>query len=384
MDFYVKREKQEQAEEARREREAEARAAQERHRSEEESRRKADQQRTEELWRGHGAGQTQPSRPRNRRGVLVGLGVLGAVVVVGLIAGLAYSFLTRGDAMETASEPAPPPGANVNRFVGLWANENPQTDGITRVEIQSRLDKLHIQMWGQCRPTDCDWGTESTDRSDSDDSTLSITWDEGYKVETQEVTNLSDGRLQVVSHTHFTDDSGRPDYDSTEYFTRTTGEAKPTAEGPGSETAHTKAESPPSPGSQNSSSDHQKQVSETTLRQAIGDYYGAVDREDWGYTYDHLDSQTSAEFTREEWFQKNRYFADTENLELSSMDVHINGSTTDPVVSVTVYRTFKDGTSITRETFFVWESGEWRHRFGQEENQLFMPDASYEEFVAAQ
>jgi len=53
------------------------------------------------------------------------------------------------------------------------------------------------------------------------------------------------------------------------------------------------------------------------------------------------------------------------------------------VVSVTVYRTFKDGTSLGRDTFFVWQNGEWKHRFGQEVNELYMPDTSYEEFVRA-
>jgi hypothetical protein len=30
------------------------------------------------------------------------------------------------------------------------------------------------------------------------------------------------------------------------------------------------------------------------------------------------------------------------------------------------------------------EDGEWKHAFGQEEYDLFMPEATYAEFVAAQ
>jgi hypothetical protein len=33
---------------------------------------------------------------------------------------------------------------------------------------------------------------------------------------------------------------------------------------------------------------------------------------------------------------------------------------------------------------FTYEDGEWRNRFSQEEYDLFMPDASYEEFVKVQ
>ena len=54
------------------------------------------------------------------------------------------------------------------------------------------------------------------------------------------------------------------------------------------------------------------------------------------------------------------------------------------MVSVTIYRTFKDGTSIARDTLFVSEGGVWKHRFTEEEIAIFMPGVSYEEFVAAQ
>jgi hypothetical protein len=118
--------------------------------------------------------------------------------------------------------------------------------------------------------------------------------------------------------------------------------------------------------------------------EAAEDYYQAVDQENWAYTYENLDSQTRSMFTEEEWYLKNQWFTDNEGLELSSMDVVVNGSPSDPVVSVTVYRTFKDGTSITRDTYFVSEGGTWKHRFTQEEIEIFMPGVPFEEFLAAQ
>ena len=90
--------------------------------------------------------------------------------------------------------------------------------------------------------------------------------------------------------------------------------------------------------------------SETELIEAAVDYYQAVDQEDWAYTYDNLDSQTRSMFTEEEWYAKNQWYADNEGLELSSINVVVNGPTSEPVVSVTIYRTFEDGTSITRDT----------------------------------
>jgi Domain of unknown function (DUF4352) len=124
--------------------------------------------------------------------------------------------------------------------------------------------------------------------------------------------------------------------------------------------------------------------SETELIEAAEDYYQAVDQEDWAYTYDNLDSQTRSMFTEEEWFAKNEWYADNEGLELSTIKVVVNGPTSEPVVSVTIYRTFTDGTSITRDTLFASEGGLWKHRFSQEEISIFMPGVPYKEFVAAQ
>jgi Domain of unknown function (DUF4352) len=124
--------------------------------------------------------------------------------------------------------------------------------------------------------------------------------------------------------------------------------------------------------------------SETEVVEAAEDYYQAVDQENWAYTYDNLDSQTQSMFAEEEWYAKNQWFADNEGLELATMDVVVNGAPSDPVVSVTVYRTFKDGTSITRDTLFVSEGGVWKHRFTEEEIAIFMPGVPYEQFVAAQ
>ena len=89
------------------------------------------------------------------------------------------------------------------------------------------------------------------------------------------------------------------------------------------------------------------------MRQAIEDYYEAVDREDWDYTYDNLASQSRQRFTREEWKEKNQWIADNEQLELSSLDTDTRISPSGTAADVTVYRTFKDGSSLVRDTYFV-------------------------------
>jgi hypothetical protein len=155
-------------------------------------------------------------------------------------------------------------------------------------------------------------------------------------------------------------------------------EALPQAEAPQTEAAQTGSPSASAASAQVPAG------SETEVIEAAEDYYQAVDQENWAYTYDNLDSQTRALFTEEEWYAKNQWFADNEGLELATINVVVDGSPSDPVVSVTVYRTFKDGTSITRGTFFVSEGGAWKHRFTEEEIEIFMPGVPYEQFVAAQ
>jgi hypothetical protein len=124
-------------------------------------------------------------------------------------------------------------------------------------------------------------------------------------------------------------------------------------------------------------------ASETEVAEAAEDYYQAVDREDWVYTYANLDSATRALYPEDEWYLKNQYFADIEGLELATIEVVVENATSDPKVGVTVYRTFKDGTSIDRYTLFVQEDGAWKHRFTEEENAIFQPGVPYEDFVAS-
>ena len=119
------------------------------------------------------------------------------------------------------------------------------------------------------------------------------------------------------------------------------------------------------------------------VEEAAEDYYHAVDREDWGYTYENLDSDSKALFTEEEWAMKNQWYADNEGLKLDSMDADVAVRSNGFEADVTVYRTFEDGNSITRDTDFVLD-GSWRHHLTDEKIEIFMPNLSYEEFVEAQ
>ena len=122
---------------------------------------------------------------------------------------------------------------------------------------------------------------------------------------------------------------------------------------------------------------------EAEVEEAAGDYYRAAGVEDWSYTYENLDEETRSGFTEEEWSQKNQWLADNGEVIYRVDSAYPVGTSTE-YLAVSLTLTYEDGTSSTRETYFIYEEGEWKHRFGQEENDLFMPDATFEEFVEAQ
>ncbi len=117
------------------------------------------------------------------------------------------------------------------------------------------------------------------------------------------------------------------------------------------------------------------------LRREVRDYYGAVDRGEWGYTYAHLDSKTQSLFTEEGWARRNQFLSDSNPVELSSIRVAVTINSAEPA-DVTVYRTFKGGSYSVRDTLFLYEDDSWKHRLVSEELDPFLVDLSYEEFVS--
>jgi hypothetical protein len=110
-------------------------------------------------------------------------------------------------------------------------------------------------------------------------------------------------------------------------------------------------------------------------------YYEAVDRENWDYTYNNLDSRTQQKFNKNEWVQKNQFFARQCSGGQSTPKI---GSKVSPSeVNVAVTLTFNNCPAKYRNNSFVDEKGTWKHRFLKEELDLFMPGTPYDKFVKA-
>ena len=108
------------------------------------------------------------------------------------------------------------PSGDLTGFEGLWLNRDENTGGITKIEIK-KIDYNHLSIhpWGKCHPTDCDWGARTFE---VENNPFTITWTSSFCTREMTFTLQENDILHVHSFTHFTDNSGRPDYHWDGYF----------------------------------------------------------------------------------------------------------------------------------------------------------------------
>ncbi|WP_222982084.1 hypothetical protein [Flagellimonas meishanensis] len=90
---------------------------------------------------------------------------------------------------------------------GLWINEDMDTRGITKCTIRYKDNRFHVQIWGKCNPTDCDWGENTSGETPDETDKLKLTWDNKF-VERNQTFELVEGRLFITTENHYKD--GRP------------------------------------------------------------------------------------------------------------------------------------------------------------------------------
>ncbi|MDD1760753.1 MAG: hypothetical protein LUQ59_00825 [Methanothrix sp.] len=127
--------------------------------------------------------------------------------------------------------------ASIDQFAGSWNNVDPNTSGITKIEIAASGTSAQVHVWGRCHPSDCDWGTVkaqafassvSSDLAGAD--TLIAVFDSGFS-ETTLVMELSGNTLIVDSYDRFTDGSGRSNYLANYKFQKAPAQSEPTPGG---------------------------------------------------------------------------------------------------------------------------------------------------------
>jgi hypothetical protein len=150
--------------------------------------------------------------------------VLSAVVGVALLIFGIYSHRIqdakeRGRGVAMTQTPAQPsqrnPGPMVEgRLFGVWKNTNPQTRGITRLEVQQNGGLVAVRAWGACSPRDCDWGMTTGIISGE---SASARWDQGF-VERKMAFSPDGNRLRMVLDSVYRDN--RPPQHGLEYFVK--------------------------------------------------------------------------------------------------------------------------------------------------------------------
>jgi hypothetical protein len=100
-----------------------------------------------------------------------------------------------------------------------WVNTASAGAGITRVAIGVEGAAATVQAWGNCEPTDCDWGVATANTAPWNSShTIIAVWDQGYATRTMVIQFMSFDYVWVRTLTDFTEADGRQDYVLNEYF----------------------------------------------------------------------------------------------------------------------------------------------------------------------
>ncbi|MBW2039980.1 MAG: hypothetical protein JRI46_10405 [Deltaproteobacteria bacterium] len=118
--------------------------------------------------------------------------------------------------------------ADLNQFAGRWKNTDPDTRGVTTLNIRVRGTNVTVQAWGKCHPKDCDWGrvkayayapSVSSNLADTAQA-LSAAFRTGFSQNLMIIHPVGRNRLRAEVLTRFTDRSGRTNYRAVYTFAR--------------------------------------------------------------------------------------------------------------------------------------------------------------------
>jgi hypothetical protein len=133
--------------------------------------------------------------------------ILGVLLLVGGL--ILYLVLRNGGEPKKNGEPTPspsesksPPPQTESRFQGRWENADPNTRGITRLQIRQNGAQLAVHAFGKCTPTDCDWGEE---KGSVIGNSGHVTWDQRFALVKMVITPQGQNQLKVVTDTVFND-----------------------------------------------------------------------------------------------------------------------------------------------------------------------------------
>lgn len=126
--------------------------------------------------------------------------------------------------------------AQMRNFTGDWVNRDSRTSGITRLQITESGGRAYVRAWGQCSPTDCDWGRATATKYHADVSSDTVngltTRFESRGISRMLVLKMRPGRvLEAQVMTRYTADR-RPNTMKVDTFRRQVGPPRPVLPAP--------------------------------------------------------------------------------------------------------------------------------------------------------
>lgn len=112
-----------------------------------------------------------------------------------------------------------PAVADVSDFLGNWVNTDSDTSGITRIVVTpAGGNQVRVRVFGECHPTDCDWGVRlghsyTEDPGSDDVRSISAIFNTGFASKQIILRKAGGADLRFEVLTDFHDGSGRRDYD---------------------------------------------------------------------------------------------------------------------------------------------------------------------------
>jgi hypothetical protein len=99
-------------------------------------------------------------------------------------------------------------------LAGNWVNDNPQTSGITRLDVEQKGDGVRVHAWAACHPQDCDWGTE---KGLASSDSAGVAWDQGFVLRKMMISTDA-SRLRMELDSVYRD--SRPPQHAREFFVK--------------------------------------------------------------------------------------------------------------------------------------------------------------------
>jgi hypothetical protein len=106
-------------------------------------------------------------------------------------------------------------------LAGIWHNIDPHTNNLTRVKLEPMaFPDIRVHGWGQCHPTDCDWGGEMGQFEPGGGGTVHVTFHSGFSITKLDLNRDPGDKLSYTMHVKFTDNSGRAPYEVSGWLVR--------------------------------------------------------------------------------------------------------------------------------------------------------------------